>query len=1260
MKETGFWLFGRKRVSKISALSHFDLNGSTYILSVCEDSVLKVWSYQTVSSSVEVGISGWGTTGLTQVRHKLHVFTSPSHHCPRIAVMTTDGSYSQIKVFEPTELAGVVELKCINVSFMMGRIVDMKLTEKSLWAINDSAANQRYGGGPFSLCHLDLHKESDLSTTLENNSWQFTQLTPLSHELSEVIHSEDISDAEEYFTDKIFASGSTTFSITTIKDALSKYVEPAVLDLRHFSVSQLKMKVIGEINRKASELVIIDDNYETSPLHLYNEWNHFYKLCLTHLTEDWKPLALLVHPEWQWVSVLRRDMQSVVIPMSPLERIDSTILLADETSESTEIFLSDTLVGKAPLERDTYLLFNCLNLIGSHMPAKLVNEFEDNLNHLRTPEASAPLISSLVGRFESRSAMRNNVRTEFWKYFGKIKQPARAISAILDLLHSNSNASAGGSAIKNQDISIATSLVVSAASTKIERRFEIARNLLFTLFLLERLQNKTTQGELYPNLLSVVPRLFSLVRALYALKALFQGNKATNSRSPLQAYLKSVTNELSSSAYFVENYREYASSSSPIPLDGYAALFSEAFVHLLLNEATQFCPTSSLSAFLSSSPNYFPLLKSYLRLLEKKRASDLYLLGECHIRSGSASASSLHKAKAYFLQAGQAILEGDKSFSIHQSQAPHSDTPFSREENFVHFSFNVIDVWDKAQKPQHVIDQALLTLRRISHTQSSAEEDSRDDDDERMEEEEDSDSQEVGSKRKRGAQSTPRRTATKNARAAKVDELRHIVFKASLKVPDYYQAYAALVSITNEVKRKDCLEHLVSVAYKRRALDTLVNLPFHLPGIKDKVKAILLKNARKEFSFSSGSPSFYHVLYAFNMHYTDYRGASEAMYELAARLIHADCNIVIKEETEDVEMEEAFGRQEGEEREVIELLKIREESLLASLNALSLSHHQYFLLDNPPTPESEDTKGSQQCLEESVPKVISKKGLERELLLTQAHIRLFNSGSSSLLPSRSQISVSLFDARVTLPFLFSVGEWEMAFSLASLFKLDMSPIFTTYTFNLLNLYALPTDVAEKLLHKSFASFLSVMPAAYHGTSALSALWRMLVFFLAKYETSETNGNYHKAVIENILSFSFSYLTKSVSPDAGDAILTSFLETKSSTRIPVWLTEPFWSPQSDDREELEAELASLTFTTPINASVTSKDPATLLRIYLSCNLLEEARAIVLDILNDEEKLQTYSAPQLIDQLLLQLRDWPDGEEEATEIKDKLDTLFPGRH
>lgn len=87
-------------------------------------------------------------------------------------------------------------------------------------------------------------------TTIENNSWEFTQLSPLNHDLNQTFHYNEINDAEEFFGRNIFSPGNANFSITTIKETLLKYAEPTILDLRHITESDLKMMVIEEVNKK--------------------------------------------------------------------------------------------------------------------------------------------------------------------------------------------------------------------------------------------------------------------------------------------------------------------------------------------------------------------------------------------------------------------------------------------------------------------------------------------------------------------------------------------------------------------------------------------------------------------------------------------------------------------------------------------------------------------------------------------------------------------------------------------------------------------------------------------------------------------------------------------------------------------------------------------------------------------------------------------------------------------------------------------------
>lgn len=117
---------------------------------------------------------------------------------------------------------------------------------------------------------------------------------------------------------------------------------------------------------------------------------------------------------------------------------------------------------------------------------------------------------------------------------------------------------------------------------------------------------------------------------------------------------------------------------------------------------------------------------------------------------------------------------------------------------------------------------------------------------------------------------------------------------------------------------------------------------------------------------------------------------------------------------------------------------------------------------------SDILESSQLSLEAAIPMVISKKGIEKEVLLTQAHILLFTpGGSSAALPARGDMVSSLFDPRLALPMLLAHGHYEMAFHIAAAFGLDMTPIFIKFTFELLSTYALPP-------HHSLVQYVTVV------------------------------------------------------------------------------------------------------------------------------------------------------------------------------------------
>lgn len=86
-----------RRPSKVTSLSYFSINDTLYIVSVSEASVLKIWqdNNQSVAYSVDVSLTGWGTSGNTLTRHKLQV-TTRSDGTSCILAMTTDTNFSQV------------------------------------------------------------------------------------------------------------------------------------------------------------------------------------------------------------------------------------------------------------------------------------------------------------------------------------------------------------------------------------------------------------------------------------------------------------------------------------------------------------------------------------------------------------------------------------------------------------------------------------------------------------------------------------------------------------------------------------------------------------------------------------------------------------------------------------------------------------------------------------------------------------------------------------------------------------------------------------------------------------------------------------------------------------------------------------------------------------------------------------------------------------------------------------------------------------
>lgn len=108
------------------------------------------------------------------------------------------------------------------------------------------------------------------------------------------------------------------------------------------------------------------------------------------------------------------------------------------------------------------------------------------------------------------------------------------------------------------------------------------------------------------------------------------------------------------------------------------------------------------------------------------------------------------------------------------------------------------------------------------------------------------------------------------------------VFKFSLDLDQYYDAYCAVVSNPDEENKLICLRRFIIVLYERGATKILCDS--HLPfiGLNDKVEQELAWKAAR--SDVSAKPNPYKLLYAFEMHQQNWRKAATYIYLYSAQL----------------------------------------------------------------------------------------------------------------------------------------------------------------------------------------------------------------------------------------------------------------------------------------------------------------------------------------------------------------------------------------
>lgn len=153
------------------------------------------------------------------------------------------------------------------------------------------------------------------------------------------------------------------------------------------------------------------------------------------------------------------------------------------------------------------------------------------------------------------------------------------------------------------------------------------------------------------------------------------------------------------------------------------------------------------------------------------------------------------------------------------------------------------------------------------------------------------------------------------------------VFKFTLDLNRFYDAYCAIISNPDEESKYICLRRLIIVLYERGAIKILCGGQLPFIGLTEKVEQELARKA--DCSDVLAKPNLYKLLYAFEMHRHNWRRAANYMYLYSVRL----------------RTETALKDYQNTSLALKEILN----GLSAAINALHLVHPAYAWID--PLPE---------------------------------------------------------------------------------------------------------------------------------------------------------------------------------------------------------------------------------------------------------------------------------------------------------------------
>ncbi|EXC04051.1 hypothetical protein L484_011031 [Morus notabilis] len=240
------------------------------------------------------------------------------------------------------------------------------------------------------------------------------------------------------------------------------------------------------------------------------------------------------------------------------------------------------------------------------------------------------------------------------------------------------------------------------------------------------------------------------------------------------------------------------------------------------------------------------------------------------------------------------------------------------------------------------------------------------------------------------------------------------VFKFTLDLNHFYEAYCAIISNPDEESKCICLRRFIIVLYEHSAIKILCGNQLPFIGLIDKVEQELAWKAER--SDILAKPNLYKLLYSFEMHRHNWRKAASYIYQYSTRL-----------KTEAAQRDIQHSSLELQERL---------NGLSAAINALHLVHPAYAWIDplfeRPGHEEHYPSKKARRTVEEEPAEVNGFQPQKQQCIDIETIENEFVLTSAECLLSLAQVKWRFTENREDLPnlvdLLVEANLYDMAFT----------------------------------------------------------------------------------------------------------------------------------------------------------------------------------------------------------------------------------------